>query len=125
MTTQADWFTYRVADGVRVEPHREARRERSGARITTRRACRRPTARRAGPTGDRSVLLYDKYDIWEVRPDGTGARMVTGGEGRKQQIVFRYRSLDPEQKADPDRQAAAARRQRRPDRSERLLSRVG
>ena len=33
--------------------------------------------------------------------DGTGARMVTSGEGRKQQIVFRYRSLDPEQKAIP------------------------
>ena len=50
---------------------------------------------------DRSVLLYDKYDIWEVRPDGSGARMVTNGDGRKQQIVFRYRSLDPEQRAIP------------------------
>jgi dipeptidyl aminopeptidase/acylaminoacyl peptidase len=44
---------------------------------------------------DKSVLLYDKYDIWEIKPDGTGARMITGGEGRRQQIVFRYRSLDP------------------------------
>jgi len=34
-------------------------------------------------SGDRSVLLYDKYDIWEARPDGTDARMVTGGAGRK------------------------------------------
>ena len=39
--------------------------------------------------------------------------MVTGGEGRKQQIVFRYRSLDPDAADDSDRQAAAARRQRR------------
>jgi dipeptidyl aminopeptidase/acylaminoacyl peptidase len=30
-------------------------------------------------TGDRSVLLYDKYDIWEVRPDGTGATNLTNG----------------------------------------------
>jgi dipeptidyl aminopeptidase/acylaminoacyl peptidase len=47
------------------------------------------------------VLLYDKYDIWEVRPDGTAPRMVTNGEGRKRQIVFRYRSLDPEQRVVP------------------------
>ena len=46
--------------------------------------------------GDKSVLLYDKFDIWEIRPDGTGARMVTNGEGRKQHLVFRYRSLDPD-----------------------------
>ena len=35
--------------------------------------------------GDRSVLFYDRYDIWEVRPDGTGARMLTAGEGRPEQ----------------------------------------
>ena len=29
--------------------------------------------RRAGPPNDASVLLYDKYDIWEIKPDGTGA----------------------------------------------------
>ena len=40
--------------------------------------------------GDKSVLLYDRYDIWEVHPDGGGARMITAGLGRKQQIVFRH-----------------------------------
>ena len=30
------------------------------------------------------MLLNDQFDIWEIRPDGTGARMVTNGEGRKQ-----------------------------------------
>ncbi len=29
--------------------------------------------------GDRSVLLYDAYDVWEVRPDGSGGRRLTGG----------------------------------------------
>jgi len=51
--------------------------------------------------GDRSVLVYDRYDIWEVRPDGTGAHMITSGEGRKHGIVFRYAKLDPEEKAVP------------------------
>ncbi len=51
--------------------------------------------------GDRSVLIYDRYDIWEVRPDGTGARMITAGEGRKNRLVFRYDKLDPEEKTVP------------------------
>ena len=34
--------------------------------------------------GDASVLLYDRYDVWEVTPDGTAApRMVTAGQGRQ------------------------------------------
>jgi dipeptidyl aminopeptidase/acylaminoacyl peptidase len=43
--------------------------------------------------GDRTVLLNDAFDIWEIRPDGTNPRMVTNGEGRKQGLVFRYRPM--------------------------------
>ena len=54
---------------------------------------------------DRSVLLYDRYDIWEVTPDGSAApRMVTAGAGRKAQRVYRYVSLDPEKHAIDPRQ---------------------
>ena len=46
-------------------------------------------------TGDQSVLLYDKLDIWEVKPDGTGAtRLTNGSEG---QVRHRYVRLDPEE----------------------------
>ena len=45
---------------------------------------------------DRSILLYDMYDIWEIMPDGTGARMITEGHGRKTDITFRYVRLDRE-----------------------------
>jgi len=38
--------------------------------------------------GDKSVLLYDRYDIWEVKPDGTGGRKIT--DGRREQLIFRY-----------------------------------
>ncbi|HWK08829.1 MAG TPA: hypothetical protein VNR64_02175, partial [Vicinamibacterales bacterium] len=48
--------------------------------------------------GDKSVLLYDRYDIWEVKPDGTGAHMITQGVGRQQRLVFRYQRLDPEER---------------------------
>jgi dipeptidyl aminopeptidase/acylaminoacyl peptidase len=42
---------------------------------------------------DAAIILNDRYDIWEVKPDGSGARMLTSGEGRKQNIVFRYRNI--------------------------------
>ncbi|MGE5814675.1 MAG: prolyl oligopeptidase family serine peptidase, partial [Acidobacteriota bacterium] len=49
--------------------------------------------------GDKAVLLYDRYDIWQVQPDGTGARQITGGIGRSQKLVFRYQKSDPDEKA--------------------------
>jgi dipeptidyl aminopeptidase/acylaminoacyl peptidase len=54
--------------------------------------------------GDKSVLLYDRFDIWEVKPDGTGAHMVTQGFGRQHQLVFRYQRLDPDQRTIPANQ---------------------
>ena len=51
--------------------------------------------------GDASVLIYDRYDIWEILPDGSKARMVTNGLGRRDKVVFRYIALDPERKTVP------------------------
>jgi dipeptidyl aminopeptidase/acylaminoacyl peptidase len=38
----------------------------------------------------KSVLLYDRYDIWRVSPDGTGARNITAGYGRAHDMRLRY-----------------------------------
>jgi dipeptidyl aminopeptidase/acylaminoacyl peptidase len=51
--------------------------------------------------GDASVLIYDRFDIWEVAPDGSKASLVTNGAGRRDKIVFRYLNLDPDQKTIP------------------------
>jgi acetyl esterase/lipase len=51
--------------------------------------------------GDKSVLIYDRYDIWDVAPDGTNARMVTNGVGRRDKIAFRYVNLDSDRKTVP------------------------
>jgi len=51
--------------------------------------------------GDRSVLIYDRYDIWEVSPDGAKNRMATNGLGRKDKLAFRYVRLDPDEPAVP------------------------
>ena len=49
----------------------------------------------AGWTKDgNSVLLYDRYDIWRISPDGTGAKDITAGFGRNHEIRLRYLRTD-------------------------------
>jgi dipeptidyl aminopeptidase/acylaminoacyl peptidase len=93
------WLAYRVADGVRANLTEKIASKFQQENNTPDLPGSYGTA--GWTADDRSVLLYDKYDIWEVKPDGTGARMVTGGEGRKQDVTFRYRSLDPEEQFVP------------------------
>jgi dipeptidyl aminopeptidase/acylaminoacyl peptidase len=51
---------------------------------------------------ERYVLLYDQYDIWQVAADGSNAKNLTDGVGRKARIEFRYARLDPQEKGiDP------------------------
>lgn len=38
-------------------------------------------------TGDRSILLYDKFDVWEVFPDGKQSKRLTNG--RENNIIYR------------------------------------
>jgi len=46
---------------------------------------------------DKSVLLYDRYDVWEVDPAGiVPPRNVTAGAGRKQIRTYRVVNLDTE-----------------------------
>ena len=98
--TEADWFTYRISDGVKVNLTSKLglnfwREDHDSPSLP-------PAYGSAGwTTKDASVLLYDKYDIWEIKPDGTAPRMLTAGDGRKNQIVYRYRSLDPEERSIP------------------------
>ncbi|NLP09030.1 S9 family peptidase, partial [bacterium] len=48
---------------------------------------------------DRRVLLYDRFDIWELDPaNKAAARIITKGLGRQEQTSYRYLSLDPEAK---------------------------
>lgn len=97
---QQDWFTYRISDGVRANLT-----EKLPAKFVQE---NHDTPNQPGPYGsagwtanDASVLLYDQFDVWEVKPDGSGARMITGGEGRKQGIEFRYRTMETEQRVIP------------------------
>jgi len=43
---------------------------------------------------DKDVLLYDKYDVWRVAADGSGAKRLTDGAAEK--VRHRLVQLDPE-----------------------------
>jgi dipeptidyl aminopeptidase/acylaminoacyl peptidase len=48
-------------------------------------------------TGDRSLLAYDRYDVWELDPTGARPpRMVTDSLGRRQHTFLRLVDLDPD-----------------------------
>jgi dipeptidyl aminopeptidase/acylaminoacyl peptidase len=40
--------------------------------------------------GDKSVLVYDRYDIWSINPETGAATNFTNGFGRKNKLIFRY-----------------------------------
>jgi dipeptidyl aminopeptidase/acylaminoacyl peptidase len=46
---------------------------------------------------EKYVLLYDRYDVWQVAPDGSGAKNLTDGVGRKEKVIFRYVRLDEDE----------------------------
>jgi dipeptidyl aminopeptidase/acylaminoacyl peptidase len=40
--------------------------------------------------GDKNVLVYDRYDIWNINPETGTAVNFTKGAGRKGKLIFRY-----------------------------------
>ena len=48
-------------------------------------------------TADKRVLVYDRFDVWEVDPAGVAApKNLTDGEGRRAGMTFRVVDLDRE-----------------------------
>jgi len=53
---------------------------------------------------DVDVLIYDRYDVWQVAPDGSRTKNLTDGVGRKEKTTLRYVRLDPRERwIDPDK----------------------
>ncbi len=56
-----------------------------------------PWGRAAWTKGDEAVLVYDRYDIWSIDPQGKRKPYsITGGNGRKENLKYRYVKTDPE-----------------------------
>ncbi len=48
---------------------------------------------------DKSILIYDAYDIWQIDPTGKNAAVnLTNGLGRTNELRFRYIRVNPEAK---------------------------
>ncbi len=59
---------------------------------------------------DKAILIYDKYDIWSVDPDGkTSPLNVTYGLGRANKTEMRYQRTDPEERFIKDGQEVLLR----------------
>ena len=46
------------------------------------------------------VLLHDRYDVWQISPDGRLAKNLTDGIGRKKNIQFRLVRTDAEERME-------------------------
>jgi dipeptidyl aminopeptidase/acylaminoacyl peptidase len=53
--------------------------------------------------GDKTVLIYDRYDIWSIDPATGKAINFTNGMGRRYKMVFRYNNTDPDEKYIPSK----------------------
>lgn len=51
---------------------------------------------------DRAFFFYDRFDIWRHEPKSGKTVCITSGEGRKQNISFRYQKTDPDLLQIPD-----------------------
>jgi dipeptidyl aminopeptidase/acylaminoacyl peptidase len=47
---------------------------------------------------DARVLVYDRYDVWSIDPQGNSAAVNLTKIGRSQKLIFRNVRLDPEEK---------------------------
>lgn len=91
------WFTYRLADGKKF--NLTSKLGVSFEREEWDTPNEPPAYGLAGWTeNDASVLIYDRYDIWEIKPDGSSAKVLTQKFGRENNLVLRYQKLDPEEK---------------------------
>ena len=92
-----DWFTYSVSDGrvVNLTSSLPANfyNEQNDTPSTP------GSYGNAGWTKDDAhVLLYDRFDIWQVSPDGRSAKNLTDGLGRREKTALRYVRLDPKER---------------------------
>jgi dipeptidyl aminopeptidase/acylaminoacyl peptidase len=55
---------------------------------------RRPYGIAGWTTGESSVLVYDRFDVWQIRPDGSSPVRLT--RGREDSTVYRVVKLDPD-----------------------------
>ena len=92
-----DYFAYDVRTGQKTNLTEDVSAEFVNLDVTPTRE-QMPSFGLAGYLrDDRSVLLNDKWDVWEVRLDGSQARRLT--RGAEEDVRYRLADLDPDEPA--------------------------
>jgi dipeptidyl aminopeptidase/acylaminoacyl peptidase len=96
-----DWTSYTIANGTRVNLTKSL-----GVNFFNEESDTPEIPNAYGIAGwtkdDHEVLIYDHFDIWQVSPDGGGAKNLTDSVGRRDHIQFRYVRLDQRERSiDP------------------------
>jgi dipeptidyl aminopeptidase/acylaminoacyl peptidase len=93
--TDAHWHSYAVATGRTADLTGALTGVRFDEETWDRPSTPAPWGIAGWTRDDRSVLLYDRYDIWALDPAGAKpARMVTDSVGRRAHTAFRIVELD-------------------------------
>jgi dipeptidyl aminopeptidase/acylaminoacyl peptidase len=89
------FWTYDLESGTRVQISGEVSTPLVNMEDDHPRPERFPYGVAGWTSGDSSVIVYDRYDLWELRSDGSGARRLT--HGAEQDLHHQYVRLDREE----------------------------
>jgi dipeptidyl aminopeptidase/acylaminoacyl peptidase len=92
----SNWYTYQIATG-KVTQINQGLTVKFADEENDMPASPGPYGLAGWTEDDKSVLIYDRYDIWELNPDGKGqAKNLTNEFGRQNKITFRIEKTDPD-----------------------------
>ncbi len=91
-----DWFAYSIATGEIMNLTSDMDVEFRNITID-RPEVLRPWGISGWSQNDEEFLINDQFDIWAIPMNGGRPENITGGEGRRRNVTFRYMSLDREQ----------------------------
>jgi len=92
-----DWWSYAVAEEVHTNLTEDIDTQFNNFKSITGREEDRGFGSAQWSEGDKSVLLYDQYDVYQVNSDGSGVQRLTYGAEDK--IRFRQLRVDFEEEA--------------------------
>lgn len=88
------WWTYEITSGKNTNITQNIKADFQDVR-DDHPATRPPVGAGGWTKGDKEILLYDEYNVWAVKPDGSGGRKLT--EGEKEETMFRVFRVDFEE----------------------------
>lgn len=93
------WYSYEVATGEHRNLTEKIEVPFWNTRYDGPRDILPPVGRGGWLKDDAELLLYDEYDVWAFKPDGSGHRKLT--DGKKNELVYRMQRMDEERYFDP------------------------